>query len=211
MPAFACSDPYLETAYWYRWYGLRLLTVDVCAGQLPYPCVFEGIGSFRSHITYSAQCHLRELSRQQDRTVARGTLLNFLAAQTRTTDERDEDGFLPGHLYLWRRDRGFYHASWGAAALQFYYLTDDPDFVRHWIVDPIIRHVIGIQPEPEPNGALVIDPLPFGLREFRIERVPVRSHLIDVSWSMVEGFLVRVDGKERLRLPEIRWVEIKLE
>ena len=60
VPAFTCSDPYLETAYWYRWYGLRLLTVDVRAGQLPYPCVFEGIGAFRSHITYSAQCHLRE-------------------------------------------------------------------------------------------------------------------------------------------------------
>ena len=472
VPAFTCSDPFLETAYWYRWYGLRLLTVDVHAGRLPYPCVFEGIGSFRSHITYSAQCHLRELSWRQDRTVARGTLLNFLAAQTRTADERSEDGFLPGHLYLWRRDRGFYHANWGAAALQFYHLTADLDFVRQvypalvryaeyfdrerdreqsglydvldqgetgqeymsrylfvdesadawrkiqvkgvdatcylyelqhalavfaraldqpedsdwwsekaagtaaavrtlmwdeeaqlfkdvhpatlaqspfkaavgfypflsdiatdlhlgafghltdpatfgtpylipassvddpyfdaeagwkgkrancpwngrvwpmtnshvadalahaartlawelrpaaagflsrtvrmlfhdgdpkrpncyehynpytgrpslyrgvddyqhsWIVDLILRHVIGIQPEPEPNGALVIDPLPFGLREFRVERVPVRGHLIDVSWSMIDGFLVRVDGRERLRLPEIRRVEIKLE
>lgn len=471
VPTFNCSDPYLETAYWYRWYGLRLLTVDARAGQLPYPCVFEGIGSFRSHITYSAQCHLRELSWRQDRTVARGTLFNFLAAQTRVEAADGEDGFLPGHLYLWRRDRGFYHANWGAAALQFYYLTDDRDFVREvypalvryaeyfdrerdreqsglydvldqgetgqeymsrylfvdesadawrkiqvkgvdatcylydlqcalavfaraldqpedgvwwadkaaetaaavralmwdeeaqlfkdvhpttfaqspfkaavgfypflsdianethlgafahladpatfgtpylipassvddpyfdaeadwkgkrtncpwngrvwpmtnshvadalahaartlagelrpaaagflnravrmlfhegdpkrpncyehynpytgtpslyrgvddyqhsWIVDLIIRHVIGIQPEPEPNGALVIDPLPFNLREFRIEGVPVRGHLIDVSWSMLEGFLVRVDGRERLRLPEVRRVEIKL-
>ena len=85
------------------------------------------------------------------------------------------------------------------------------DYQHSWIVDLIIRHVVGIQPEPEPNGALVIDPLPFGLREFRIERVPVRGHLVDVSWSMVEGFVVRVDGRERLRLPEIQRVEIKLQ
>jgi hypothetical protein len=471
VPAFTCSDPYLETAYWYRWYGLRLLTVEAGAGQLPYPCVFEGIGAFRSHITYSAQCHLRELSWQHDPAAARGTLLNFLAAQTRTRDQQGEDGFLPGHLYLWRRDRGFYHANWGRAALQFYYLTGDADFVeqiypglvryalyferqrdreqsglydvldqgetgqeymsrylfvdasadawrpiqvkgvdatcylydlqcalavfarlldrpqegdhwaaraeataeavrarmwddeaqlfkdvhpttfaqspfkaavgfypflsdiagdRHlgafahltnpdtfgtpylvpassvddpyfnaeadwkgkrtncpwngrvwpmtnshvadalahaartlawelrpaaaaflnrtvrllfhegdpkrpncyehynpytgtpslyrgvddyqhsWIVDLIIRHVVGIQPEPEPNGALVIDPLPFGLREFRIEGVPIRGHRVDVSWSFVDGFEVRVDGRERLRLPELRRVEVKL-
>lgn len=471
VPAFTCSDPYLETAYWYRWYGLRLSTVHVGAGQLPYPCVFEGIGAFRSHITYSAQCHLRELSWQPDHRLAQGTFLNFLEAQTRTEDEKGEDGFLPGHLYLWRRDRGFYHADWGTAALQLYYLTSDREFVEKvypalvryaeyfdrerdreqsglydvldqgetgqeymsrylfvdesadrwrkiqvkgvdatcylytlqcalsvfaralqqpedslwwkeraaetaeavrtrmwdeeaqlfkdvhpvtcaqspfkaavgfypflsdiatdlhlgafahlanpatfgtpylvpacsvddpyfdaeadwkgkrtncpwngrvwpmtnshvadalahaartlawelrpaaatflsryvrmlfheddpkrpncyehynpytgtpslyrgvddyqhsWIVDLIIRHVVGIQPEPEPNGALVIDPLPFHLRAFRIERVPVRGHLVDVSWSMIDGFLVRVDGRERLRLPEMRRVEVKL-
>ncbi len=471
VPAFSCSDPFLETAYWYRWYGLRLMTVDVRAGQLPYPCVFEGLGSFRSHITYSAQCHLRELSWRHDATTAQGCLLNFLAAQTRTADEQGEDGFLPGHLYLWRRDRGFYHANWGAAALQLFWLTEDADFVRRvypglvryaeyfdrerdqeqtglydvldqgetgqeymsrylfvdesadawrkiqvkgvdatcylyelqralavfarvlnlpedgdywderaegtaaavremmwdekarlfkdvhaesfelspfkaavgfypflsdiatgehlsafahltnpatfgtpwplpassvddpyfdaeagwkgkrtncpwngrawpmtnshvadalahaartlawelrpvaadfitrtirllfhdgdpkrpnsyehynpytgtpslyrgvddyqhsWIVDLIIRHVAGIQPEPEPNGALVIDPLPFGLREFRIERVPVRGHFIDVSWSLIDGFVVRVDGREQMRLPEIARVEVRL-
>ncbi len=471
VPAFSCSDPHIETAYWYRWYGLRLQSVDAQNGHLPFPCVFEGIGAFRLHVSYSAQCHMRELSWLQDSSLAQGTLLNFVASQTRTADEQGEDGCLPGHLYLWRQDRGFYHANWGAAALQLYYLTqdsafvqgvypalvryaehfdrerdkdqtglydvidqgetgqeymsrylfadetadswrkiqvkgvdatcylyelqrtlavfarvldqaedgdwwddsaeetasavrelmwdpeailfkdvhpqtfarspfkaavgfypflsdiaseehllafshltnpatfgtpypvpsssvDDPyfdasgawkgkrtncpwngrawpmtnshvadalanaartlapemrpfaadfisrsirllfhegdpkrpnsyehynpytgapsllrgvdDYQHSWIVDLIIRHVIGIQPEPEPNGALVIDPLPFGLRDFRIERVPVRGYLIDVSWSMSEGFVVRVDGKERTRLPEIARVEVRL-
>src|SRR5205814_292770 len=74
VPYFECSDPYLQTQYWYRWYGLRLLTVDLGEGQkgrrgegektadaskienrkskINFPCIFEGIGGFRSHISY---------------------------------------------------------------------------------------------------------------------------------------------------------------
>ena len=85
------------------------------------------------------------------------------------------------------------------------------DYQHSWIVDLMMRHVVGIQPEPEPNGALVIDPLPFGLREFRVERVPVRGHSVDILWSITDGFVVRVNGRERLRLPEIRRVENKLD
>ncbi len=129
VPSFECSDTYLETYYWYRWYGLRLNTVNVEAGNLPYPCVFEGIAGFRSHIAYSAQCHIRETAWMHDQTLAKGCLLNFLANQTLDA-ENPNDGFLPGHLYMWREDRGFYHADWGGALLQIYYLSDDLDFIR---------------------------------------------------------------------------------
>lgn len=129
VPYFECDDPFLERAYWYRWYGLRLLTVNAGAGNLPHPCVFEGIGAFRSHITYSAQCHIREVSWQHDPALAMGCLENFLASQVQDEDDPN-DGFLPGHLYLWRQDRGFYHADWGSAALQIYHLTGNRDFVR---------------------------------------------------------------------------------
>lgn len=185
VPAFECSDPYLERAYWYRWYGLRLLTVDMAgatrtrpdalpfanglpsgdadrvfpgdrgvsgmlseaaghafepttqdagiaptpASRLPYPCIFEGIGAFRSHVSYSAQCHMRETSWMRDRTLAMGSLENFLANQVAREDDPN-DGFLPGHLYLWRQDRGFYHADWGAAALQVYHFTGDKSFLK---------------------------------------------------------------------------------
>ena len=129
IPQFSCSDLYLERAYWYRWYGLRLLTVSLCSGGLPNPCVFEGIGAFRSHISFSAQCHMRETSWMHDPRLAMGSIENFLANQVRREGDK-EDGFLPGHLYLWRQDRGFYHANWGAAALQVYYLTGDLEFVR---------------------------------------------------------------------------------
>ncbi len=176
VPYFECSDPYLQKYYWYRWYGLRLLTVDLSewergrggegemgreAGSVPeqptfelpipdtensnlnaqhstlntqysnhgigiritHPCVFEGIGGFRSHISYSAQCHMFETSWMHDPRLAMGCLEGLLAAQ-------ENSGFIPGHLYLWREDRGFYLANWGAAALQVYHISGDTAFLE---------------------------------------------------------------------------------
>ena len=138
VPYFACSDPALETAYWYRWYGLHLQTVRVNTGNLPHPCIFEGLGAFRSHITYSAQCHVRETSWMSDSTLAKGCMLNFLENQV-LDGEEGENGFLPGHLYLWRQDRGFYHADWGGMALQLYYLTGDGAFIQR-IYPSLVRY-----------------------------------------------------------------------
>ncbi|MCC6730078.1 MAG: hypothetical protein IT208_12140 [Chthonomonadales bacterium] len=133
VPYFECSDPHVQKYYWYRWYGLRLLTVDIGGEErearghdgahLPQPCVFEGIGGFRSHVSYSAQCHMLEASWMHDPALAQGCLLGILAAQ-------EKSGFLPGHLYLWREGRGFYHANWGANALQLYHLSGDAGFVE---------------------------------------------------------------------------------
>ena len=190
VPAFECDDPYLERYYWYRWYGLRLMTVDLSGidreintennslannhnqnwqkqdnqnqGNLKHPCVFEGPGAFRSHVSYSAQCHMRETIWMRSNTLAIGSLLNFLDQQVQHENEnedenRDEntdqnkdgnknenetnsdDGFLPGHLYLWRQDRGFYHTNWGATALQIYHLTGDSDFVQR-VYGPLVRY-----------------------------------------------------------------------
>ena len=133
VPYFECDDPFIERAYWYRWYGLRLNTVRAAVGNLPHPCVFEGIAGFRSHVSYSAQCHARELSWQSDTALTMGCLENFLANQTPENSFEEfidtNAGFLPGHLYAFRPDRGFYHADWGRAALQIYNLTLDGDFV----------------------------------------------------------------------------------
>ena len=123
VPYFECSDPYLQKYYWYRWYGLRLLTVDLsdeATDRFTHPCVFEGIGGFRSHISYSAQCHMLENGWRHDPALAYGCLENMLGSQ-------ENSGFIPGHIYLWREDRGFYHADWGANALQLYHITRDRD------------------------------------------------------------------------------------
>jgi hypothetical protein len=156
VPYFECSDPYLERYYWYRWYGLRLMTITIGAGQLPFPCVFEGPGTFRSHITYSAQCHMREMAWRRDPSVAMGSLENFLASQVRREDSQGDDGFLPGHLYLWRRDRGFYHADWGAAARQVYALTGDQDFVRR-IYPGLARYAAYFDRERDREGVHLYD------------------------------------------------------
>jgi len=131
VPYFTCSDPWLQKYYWYRWYGLRLLTVDIGGHQVegeegirfPHPCVFEGIGGFRSHISYSAQCHMLEAGWKHDPALACGCIEGMFAAQ-------EHSGYLPGHLYLWRETRGFYHANWGANALQLFHVTGDRAFVE---------------------------------------------------------------------------------
>jgi len=129
VPYFECSDRHLQKYYWHRWQGLRMLTVDLSdapgrpeGGGLTHPCVFEGIGGFRSHISYSAQCHMLEAGWMHDPRLAMGCLEGMLAAQ-------EHSGFIPGHLYLWREGRGFYHANWGGAALQLFHLTGDTAFV----------------------------------------------------------------------------------
>jgi hypothetical protein len=84
------------------------------------------------------------------------------------------------------------------------------DYQHSWVVDLILKHVVGVQPEPGPDGALVIDPLPCGLKRFRAEGIPVRGHLIDVMASFAEGLVINVDGRERVQLPEPQRVEILL-
>jgi len=127
VPYFECSDPHIQRTYWYRWYGLRMLTVRAPdngnSERFRKPCVFEGIDGFRSHISYSAQCHILETSWMHDLTLAMGCIEGMLEAQ-------EKSGFIPGHLYLWREPRGFYHANWGECALRIYQVTGDRSFVE---------------------------------------------------------------------------------
>lgn len=138
VPNFSCSDPYLERSYWYRWYGLRLNRVDVGIVPLTHPCVFEGIGGFRSHVSFSAICLARETSWRHNPSLAMGCLENLLEAQCRE-EGQPQDGFLPGHLALTHPTRGFYHTDWGGAALQIFHLTGDRAFVRR-ITPALMRY-----------------------------------------------------------------------
>ncbi len=111
LPHFACSDPYLTKAYWYRWYGLRLLTLSGGDGKYGSPSVCEGIGYFRAPISYSAMCHMLETRWRYTPELARGCLMNFIENQR-------EDGSFPGYIdpdFL--REDPFYHANWGNSLL----------------------------------------------------------------------------------------------
>jgi glycogen debranching enzyme len=116
------------------------MTVDARAGagHLPNPCVFEGLGGFRAHISYSAVCHMRETAWMRDRSIAMGSIENFLANQVRRPGA-PEDGFVPGRLKLYLGGDRFYHADWGGAALQVYHLTGDLNFVRR-IYPDLVRY-----------------------------------------------------------------------
>jgi hypothetical protein len=112
VPAFRCSDPFLDRHWWYRWYGLRVNGVAAgAAPNYPHPTVSEGIGYFHVPISYSAQCHLRELRWLPDPAWARGVLRTFLTHQ-------QPDGSLHGRIWADHLDgTDFYHADWGGAVL----------------------------------------------------------------------------------------------
>ena len=111
VPTFRCSDPYFERAWQYRWYGLRLNGIAPGWGNYVAPTVAEGIGYFHQPITYSAQCHMRELRWSRDPEWARGVLRTFVAHQK-------SDGSFHGRLYANHfEETDFYHADWGGALL----------------------------------------------------------------------------------------------
>jgi hypothetical protein len=124
VPNFRCSDPYLERYYWYRWYGLWLNAIDGGVGNYEAPTMCEGIGFFHQPITYSGQCHVRELRWLSDPAWARGVLRSFFRHQK-------ADGSLHGRVYVNHlTGTDFYHANWGDALLALDAIWPDDDFTR---------------------------------------------------------------------------------
>ena len=125
LPQFHCSDPFIERYYWYRWYGLRLFTIQG-GGEVnyPHPAVCEGPDYFRVPITFSAQCHMLETRWMPTGELARGCLGNFVHLQ-------NEDGSFTGHIYPNAVQRsGFYHANWGRALLAVHRLHPDRAYLE---------------------------------------------------------------------------------
>jgi hypothetical protein len=123
IPHFECSDVYLTKYYWYRWYGLRLLTLPP-KGNIKYPAVAEGIEYFRAPITYSAQCHIMETKWMHDPAIAKGSILNWISNQL-------EDGSFPGYLdFGILRKEMFYHANWGGVLNEFINIHHDIPFLE---------------------------------------------------------------------------------
>ncbi|MEP7384253.1 MAG: trehalase family glycosidase, partial [Gemmatimonadota bacterium] len=133
VPSFACSDPYLERYYWYRWYGLRLNGIQPGLGNYRWPTVCEGIGFFHEPITYSAQCHVRELRWLRDPSYARGVLRTIF-------DHQKPDGALNGRVYVNHlQGTDFYHANWGDALLALDAVRPDDAFVTE-LYPALARH-----------------------------------------------------------------------
>jgi hypothetical protein len=143
VPHFTCSDEYLQKYYWYRWYGIHLNQISYNRDNLKHPCVFEGvnIGWFRNHISYSAQCHAREVRWLRDPALAQGSLLNFF-------ENQPEGGNLPAKIGA--RDvfvhdvkidgEAIYHTDWGGAVLAVDEVHPDRDFLER-AYPALCRHV----------------------------------------------------------------------
>ncbi len=123
VPYFDCSDEYLTRYYWYRWYGLKLLTMDGAEGHYHHPFVCEGIGYFRAPISYSAMCHILENRWLPDPSLARGSLLTFIGNQRNDGGFR---GYIDVDCY---RQEMFYHANWGNSILELHRHHPDKKFL----------------------------------------------------------------------------------
>ncbi|NWJ96656.1 MAG: hypothetical protein HXX20_12805 [Chloroflexi bacterium] len=162
VPSFTCSDPFLQKYYWYRWYGLRLNTVELKDERLGlhYPCVFEGVnlGWFRQHISYSAQCHMFETRWMHHPAVAQGSLLNFI-------ENQQANGDFPGAIKnIYQGDRtlnvgvAFYHANWGQALREVHRVHPDRAFLAK-IYEPLVLYLLYFDRERDPDQTGLYDVL----------------------------------------------------
>lgn len=150
VPRFACSDPYLERYYWYRWYGLWLNSIQPGVGNYRWPTVCEGIGFFHEPITYSAQCHARELRWLRDPAHARGVLRTIF-------DHQKPDGALNGRIYVNHlQGTDFYHANWGDALLALDAVHPDDAYVRE-LYPALARHAEWLVSTRDADGTGMID------------------------------------------------------
>ena len=133
-PVFRCSDPYLETCYWYRWYGVWLSAMDGRAGAYTHPSLCEGPGEKHAPRAAAIATSARELRWLGDPSHARGTLSVFLERQAR-------DGALPARVLLDGEGAvGTEPAPWGDALLAIDAAAPDDDYLRD--VYPVLkRHV----------------------------------------------------------------------
>jgi len=81
------------------------------------------------------------------------------------------------------------------------------DYMHSWIVDLIIKYVAGIRVY---DKEIVIDPFPFNLSSFKIEKVKVKGHFLKVTYTEEEGLRVYVDGILAERSKKLKALKIKL-
>jgi len=82
-----------------------------------------------------------------------------------------------------------YHPYTGTAS---YYRGID-DYMHSYLIDLIIRFAAGLQPQPD--GSLVVHPLPLGLDSFTLTDAPYRGRRIGVQWQTNTGLTVSLDGQ----------------
>jgi hypothetical protein len=91
VPEFRCSDPYVEMAYWHRWYALQLNAVRGARGAWATVRACEGPALLHRPSALSTNGLVADLRWSSDGEWARGALTALLAAQR-------DDGSIPAVL-----------------------------------------------------------------------------------------------------------------
>lgn len=121
VPFLACSDPYLETHYWYGWYGLSLNTIAAGVATFQHPCVCEGTGPARRLSASAVPALAREL-RWTNSDLCRSLIRAVFAHQR-------EDGSLPRCVFVDRIDtEDSDDTDWGSAFDAVNAVAPDPAF-----------------------------------------------------------------------------------
>jgi hypothetical protein len=116
VPAFRCSDPYVEHCYWYRWSCLELLTAGTRG-------IAEGTGSLHRFSTDAAASHTRELRWMREPALAHQLMRGVLA---RVRD----DGSMPALLGDSATSGASALSDWGGALLALDAAQPDEAFLR---------------------------------------------------------------------------------
>ena len=148
-PALTSSDPFLERAFAYRWFGLRVAGVNP-VGHYAAPCTAEGVGSlFRASASATAAV-VRDLRWLADPERARGSLRAFFARQ-------DEAGRLPARLGADHASGyGLAVADWGGALLAVDEVHPDDGFLEEAYA-VLVRTAAAADADRDPEGSGLFD------------------------------------------------------
>ncbi|HVT13658.1 MAG TPA: hypothetical protein VHE55_15440 [Fimbriimonadaceae bacterium] len=139
VPQFESSDPWLTSAYWYRWYGLRLNTVDmpdlpICRGSAfqaesasgfqpeirqdlegPETLGLEGQATFSPFVTEGIGFFRNFVTYSAQAHLREVSWMHDPRLATGILENLGKcqrtDGSFPGHNYSCRPSRDFYHAD----------------------------------------------------------------------------------------------------
>lgn len=150
LPYFTCSDPYMEKYYWYRWYSIRLNSINQREENYKYPFIAEGVGFFRNLISYSSPCNMIEAKWLNTPELAKGILYNFIQHQ-------DENGCFPGIIGVTHNVKGaMYHAHWAKAIRETFLKYRDKDFLEE-IYPAIKKYVVYFMKERDKENSGLYD------------------------------------------------------
>ncbi|UCE15084.1 MAG: hypothetical protein JSV04_07860 [Candidatus Heimdallarchaeota archaeon] len=156
VPEFYCSDPYIEKAYWYRWYGIRLSSIKPphppprSTYFHKYPVIYEGIEYFRRHISYSAQCHMLECRWMHNPRIAQGSLLGLVLPELSFPSE---PGRIAGRVGMFRNEDMHYIADWGRVSWETFLVQGDRTFLEA-SYNPLVKYAEYLlkHRDPEQSG-----------------------------------------------------------
>lgn len=99
IPRFACSDPYFEKLYYYRWWSMYTKMIFAQVGHFYYPAPSEGTVAYDGVVSYSGSCvSVDELRWMRKPDWAFSTTKEFFAPGNLN------DGYLSNHIWDWGID-----------------------------------------------------------------------------------------------------------